>query len=44
VISSIYSSGSQLVGSTLLQSLPGASEYDVDMKLNLKIKILRMKN
>jgi hypothetical protein len=45
VISSTYSSGLQLVGCTLLQSLPGASEYDDDyMKLNIKIKILQMKN
>ena len=36
MISSSYSSGSKLLGCTLLQSLPGASEYDDDyIKLNI---------
>jgi len=46
VISSTYSSGSQPLGYTLLESLSGASEYDDDdyIKLNMQIKILQMQN
>jgi len=44
VISSTYSSGSQLLGCTLLQSLPGAAEYDDYMKLNMRVNTLQMQN
>jgi len=45
VISSTYSSGPQLLGCTLLQSVPGASEYGDDYtKLNMQIKILQTQN